>query len=168
MLWLFEKARRSLIGHRALLRMDAATRYTRVSRGSIHTHRTDWLDFDVLAYSAPIDAPDSHQPCSDGAGVRYLCGSRAAEPLSDIIGRNGRVKCTEKERDRYCRIVAVCFAGATDINREMVRRGWAIEYRKYFGRPIRRCESRGHGRKGRAMGRDFRRAGGMAQIERGM
>jgi hypothetical protein len=51
--------------------------------------------------------------------------------LADVIGRNGRVTCTEKEKDRYGRIVAVCFVGATDINREMVRRGWAIEFKRY-------------------------------------
>lgn len=28
-------------------------------------------------------------------------------------------------------IVAICFVGATDINREMVRCGWAIECKKY-------------------------------------
>jgi endonuclease YncB( thermonuclease family) len=78
-----------------------------------------------------IDAPESSQGCFDHAGSRYLCGTRAAESLADIIGRNGRVSCTEKERDRYGRIVAVCFVGATDINREMVRRGWAIEFKRY-------------------------------------
>lgn len=78
-----------------------------------------------------IDAPESSQPCFDNTGARYLCGSRAAESLADIIGRNGRVSCTEKERDRYGRIVAVCLAGATDIGREMVRRGWAIEFKRY-------------------------------------
>jgi endonuclease YncB( thermonuclease family) len=78
-----------------------------------------------------IDAPESSQLCFDGAGARYLCGSRAAESLADIIGRNGRVRCEQKETDRYGRIVAVCFAGSTDINRELVRRGWAIEFKRY-------------------------------------
>jgi endonuclease YncB( thermonuclease family) len=78
-----------------------------------------------------IDAPESSQLCSDSSGSNYLCGTRAAGALADIIGRNGRVSCTEKERDRYGRIVAVCFVEATDINREMVRRGWAIEFKRY-------------------------------------
>lgn len=81
-----------------------------------------------LAY---IDAPESTQPCYDAGNKRYLCGSRAAEALAEIIGRNGRVSCTEKDRDRYSRIVAACFVGTVDINREMVRRGWAVEYKKY-------------------------------------
>jgi endonuclease YncB( thermonuclease family) len=78
-----------------------------------------------------IDAPESVQPCFDSSGTKYLCGARAAESLADIIGRNGRVACVEKERDRYGRIVAVCTVGAIEINRELVRRGWAIEYKKY-------------------------------------
>jgi hypothetical protein len=41
------------------------------------------------------------------------------------------VSCTEKDRDRYGRIVAVCFVGTVDINHEMVRRGWAVEYKRY-------------------------------------
>ncbi len=78
-----------------------------------------------------IDAPESSQSCLDAAGTRYLCGVRAAESLADVIGRNGRVICTEKERDPYGRIVAVCSVGATEINREMVRRGWAVEFKRY-------------------------------------
>jgi endonuclease YncB( thermonuclease family) len=81
-----------------------------------------------LAY---IDAPESNQPCYNAENKRYLCGSRAAAALVESIGRNGRVSCTEKDRDRYGRIVAVCFAGTVNINREMVRSGWAVEYKKY-------------------------------------
>ena len=101
--------------------------------------RSTVIDGDTIAVegTAPrirldaIDAPESAQPCFDAKGARYLCGARAAEVLSEIIGRNGRVTCTEKEKDRYGRIVAVCFTGATDINRELVRRGWAIEFKRY-------------------------------------
>lgn len=50
-----------------------------------------------LAY---IDAPESTQPCYDADNKRYLCGSRAAGALSEIIGGNGRVSCTEKDHDR--------------------------------------------------------------------
>ncbi|HWW46524.1 MAG TPA: thermonuclease family protein [Xanthobacteraceae bacterium] len=78
-----------------------------------------------------IDAPESSQPCFDEAGKRYLCGARAAEALAEMIGRNGRVSCTPKERDKYGRIVAVCRTGTIELNREMIRRGWAVEYTKY-------------------------------------
>jgi endonuclease YncB( thermonuclease family) len=78
-----------------------------------------------------IDAPEGQQTCDDAAGKRYLCGSRAAEALASLIGRNGRVACQEMDRDRYGRIVAVCEANGRDINGEMVRQGWALEYRQY-------------------------------------
>jgi endonuclease YncB( thermonuclease family) len=78
-----------------------------------------------------IDAPEGKQTCENADGKRYLCGSRAADALASLIGRNGRVTCREMDRDRYGRIVAVCEANGRDINGELVRQGWAIEYRKY-------------------------------------
>lgn len=78
-----------------------------------------------------IDAPEGQQTCDDANGKRYLCGSRAAEALASLIGRNGRVTCQEMDRDRYRRIVAVCEAGGRAINGELVRQGWALEYRQY-------------------------------------
>ena len=41
------------------------------------------------------------------------------------------VTCKEKDRDRYRRIVAVCFMGTHDFNAMMVRQGWALAYRRY-------------------------------------
>jgi endonuclease YncB( thermonuclease family) len=78
-----------------------------------------------------VDAPEGQQTCDDAAGKRYLCGSRAANALSEIIGRNGRVTCAEEDRDRYGRVVAVCKADGKDINGELIRQGWAIEYGQY-------------------------------------
>ena len=75
-----------------------------------------------------VDAPESKQTCDDARGKRYLCGSRSAEALAEIIGRNGRVQCFEEDRDRYGRIVAECATPRnTVVNAEMVRQGWAVE-----------------------------------------
>ncbi len=43
------------------------------------------------------------------------------------------LQCSPRDRDRYGRTVAVCYlAGRTiDINRKMVRQGWALAYRQY-------------------------------------
>jgi endonuclease YncB( thermonuclease family) len=82
-----------------------------------------------------IDTPEGKQTCLDRAGLRYLCGARAADALADLIGRNGRVTCTPKDRDRYGRIVAICRVQDRDLNAEMVRQGWAVEYAQYsYGR----------------------------------
>ncbi|MEN5275736.1 thermonuclease family protein [Brucella sp. TWI432] len=78
-----------------------------------------------------IDAPEGKQPCLNELGDRYLCGSKAADALAEIIGRNGRAACEQLDTDRYGRAIAVCFVDGVDINQEMVRRGWAVEYTKY-------------------------------------
>jgi endonuclease YncB( thermonuclease family) len=101
--------------------------------------RADVIDGDTLAIRGEparirlygIDAPEGKQTCSDAKGRPYLCGSRSADALATIIGRNGRVTCREEDRDRYGRIVATCEADEREINAEMVRQGWAVEYEQY-------------------------------------
>jgi len=77
-----------------------------------------------------IDAPESSQLCLDAAGKRYRCGQKSAFALADMIGRSV-VSCQPKGRDRYRRVVAVCFKGATSVNAWMVAQGWAVAFRKY-------------------------------------
>ena len=76
-----------------------------------------------------IDAPESAQTCSAG-GKTWACGEAATRALRERIG--GRpVECTERDRDRYGRIVAVCSIAGADLNAWMVEKGWAVAYRKY-------------------------------------
>ncbi|MBA3325051.1 MAG: thermonuclease family protein [Rhodobacteraceae bacterium] len=103
--------------------------------------RAEVIDGDTIAIAGVeprirlygIDAPEGQQTCLNAAGERYLCGSRAADALASLIGRNGRVSCEEQDRDRYDRIVAVCDANGKDMNGELVAQGWALEYRDYSG-----------------------------------
>jgi endonuclease YncB( thermonuclease family) len=76
-----------------------------------------------------IDAPESAQLCNRD-GKPWPCGRRAAFALADRIG-NLTVTCEAKDRDRYGRIVAICFAGGENLNAWMVRQGWALAYRRY-------------------------------------
>lgn len=76
-----------------------------------------------------IDAPESSQTCLR-AGRPERCGQIAANALADRIGRQ-TVRCEQHDVDRYRRIVAVCWAGATDLNGWMVEQGLAIAYRRY-------------------------------------
>ena len=74
-----------------------------------------------------IDAPERDQTCRHGSR-RWACGQKAARALRDRIG-NRSVRCVE--RDREARTVAVCRAGAVELNQWMVREGWALAYRQY-------------------------------------
>lgn len=76
-----------------------------------------------------IDAPESGQVCmADGA--QWRCGQQAALALDARI--DGRlVSCSERDVDRYGRIVAICSAGGEDLNAWMVAEGWALAYRNY-------------------------------------
>ena len=77
-----------------------------------------------------IDAPESRQECIRADGKSWRCGQQAAFALSDRIGR-ATVRCEPRDRDRYGRVVAVCFKGTEDLNRWMVATGWVVAYRKY-------------------------------------
>lgn len=76
-----------------------------------------------------IDAPERDQPCRrDGAD--WACGEAAREALARHIA-GSEISCRGRSRDRWGRLVARCTAGAADIGRWMIERGWAIAY----GRP---------------------------------
>jgi len=77
-----------------------------------------------------IDAPESAQSCKDAAGKPWPCGEEATRVLGQLIG--GReVTCAFKTRDKYKRLVSVCYAGGFDLNAEMVRRGLAWAFVRY-------------------------------------
>jgi endonuclease YncB( thermonuclease family) len=75
-----------------------------------------------------IDAPESDQTCSK-LGQKYRCGQQAALTLDDLI--SGTVKCTQRDTDRYGRVVAECFSNNINLNAAMVKAGWALAYREY-------------------------------------
>ncbi len=76
-----------------------------------------------------IDAPEGRQSCRvDGRMQR--CGQRATRALANkIAGRP--VVCTPRGRDRYKRVIAVCYAGDENLNAWMVANGWAMAYLRY-------------------------------------
>jgi endonuclease YncB( thermonuclease family) len=76
-----------------------------------------------------IDAPEYRQTCSDN-GRNVACGKMARDALSKLIGSRN-VGCKAIDHDRYGREVAVCKRNTLEINREMVRLGWAIAYRRH-------------------------------------
>lgn len=77
-----------------------------------------------------IDAPEYRQTCKTSNGGTQACGKMARDVLSALM-RDQTVTCKTLEKDRYGRQVSVCSIGKTEINREMVRLGWALAYRKH-------------------------------------
>lgn len=76
-----------------------------------------------------IDAPESGQSCR-ASGEQWRCGQKASLALADQIGQSN-ITCRGSERDRYGRLIAVCWQGDTNLNAWMVRNGWALAYRRY-------------------------------------
>jgi endonuclease YncB( thermonuclease family) len=79
-----------------------------------------------------IDAPEREQTCQGKSGETYECGRDSAAVLSELT-RGRRVSCSERDRDRYGRTVAVCRTESDELNATMVRRGWAVDYSRYSG-----------------------------------
>lgn len=77
-----------------------------------------------------IDAPEIAQQCQTANRQSYPCGKVALAYLRKIAGSR-RLTCLAGKRDRYNRTIAICNAGKTDINREMVRSGHAVAYIRY-------------------------------------
>ena len=77
-----------------------------------------------------IDSPESKQTCKKADGREYRCGEIATFALAEIIETHW-ITCKGETTDRYKRRISVCYVGLYDINAEMVRRGWALAYRRY-------------------------------------
>ena len=77
-----------------------------------------------------IDAPEMKQTCRTSKGKEQLCGQLAKQALQRLI-QGQDITCKGDERDRYGRLIAVCYTGPYDLNAKMVRQGWALAYRRY-------------------------------------
>ena len=77
-----------------------------------------------------IDAPESGQSCADKNGTTYRCGQISANQMASYV-RGYTVNCNATDRDRYGRLVAACSVNGEDINKRLVREGWALAYRQY-------------------------------------
>ena len=77
-----------------------------------------------------IDTPEKKQFCVKNS-KKYRCGKEATNALKKKI--NGKlVTCKVQDKlDRYKRYIGVCFLGDVDLNKWMVRNGYAVAYRRY-------------------------------------
>lgn len=77
-----------------------------------------------------IDAPEGDQTCAKADGGTWACGQVATLELQRLLGR-ATVRCESRGPDKYGRMLGICRVGATDVNAEMVRRGFAWAFVKY-------------------------------------
>jgi endonuclease YncB( thermonuclease family) len=77
-----------------------------------------------------IDAPETDQICLDAKGRRWTCGLAARNGLAARI-RGEILTCSTRGVDLHGRTLAGCRAGATDLQRWMVRMGLAQSFVAY-------------------------------------
>ena len=90
---------------------------------------TLWIG-DIKIRLHGIDAPEADQICNDVDGTPYNCGKRSTQALTALVASES-VRCEGDSKDRYGRLLAVCYVGEKDLNSAMVSRGWAVAFRKY-------------------------------------
>ena len=85
-----------------------------------------------------IDAPEKKQKCQKAwltisfitFNKDYPCGEISTLKLKNKIN-NKFITCKSTNKDKYKRFISECFKGKTNINRWMVRNGYAVVYKKY-------------------------------------
>tara|TARA_Y200000002_G_C22460037_1_gene570019 strand:- start:281 stop:784 length:504 start_codon:yes stop_codon:yes gene_type:complete len=88
-----------------------------------------------------IDAPEIKQQCkkpllkiSAFAGFEfkknYSCGIISKTKLINKINYS-KIKCISSAKDRYKRYLATCYKGKINLNKWMVRNGFAVAYKRY-------------------------------------
>lgn len=73
-----------------------------------------------------IDAPEGRQSCTR-AGQSWPCGEEARRELARLVSGQP-VRCRSVETDQHDRLLGYCNAGDRELNREMVRSGYALAY----------------------------------------
>ena len=77
-----------------------------------------------------IDTPEIKQLCRNKDDEDYNCGIKAKLALINLISSH-QVKCLIHGKDRYQRLIGTCFVNEININEWLVKKGWALAYRKY-------------------------------------
>lgn len=99
--------------------------------GSARLIDGDTLELDgTIVRLHGIDAPESGQRCERSDGRGYDCGETALDGLRKLTAGQ-TVSCEGKSTDQYGRLIAICRAQGHELNREMVRLGLAMAFRRY-------------------------------------
>ena len=76
-----------------------------------------------------IDAPELNQNCNY-KNKDWECGQQSKKYLIQLIDSNA-VNCQVIGIDRYKRYIGICYVNKLNINKMLVKNGWAIAYRYY-------------------------------------
>ena len=94
------------------------------------------IDGDTIAVGSEkirllgIDAPELNQNCYDKKGRGWSCGESAKSFLEGLmIGKS--INCEIHSKDKYKRSLGVCFGDKINLNREIVKAGYAVAYVRY-------------------------------------
>ncbi len=79
---------------------------------------------------AAIDAPSVDQLCLNNAGERWTCGVAARDELIKHTD-NKTWTCHVNQQDRRGRLLARCEVEGEDIQKWMVKNGWALAYVRF-------------------------------------
>ena len=77
-----------------------------------------------------IDTPEKKQICTKNF-EEYNCGKEATDALVRKINRKLVVCKVHDKLDRYNRYIGVCFIEEVNLNKWMVRNGYAVAYKRY-------------------------------------
>lgn len=77
-----------------------------------------------------IDAVELHQTCLK-SGQSYECGKSARLHLQSVIGKNVPICKVQPKSPKEKRTVSSCQVVGKDIGREMVKSGWALDYKHF-------------------------------------
>lgn len=76
-----------------------------------------------------IDAPENGQNCKRKSGKAYNCGASSENALKKLT--QSKTTCSGADFDNYRRLIAVCISDGIEINRELVRTGHALAFRRF-------------------------------------
>ena len=88
-----------------------------------------------------IDAPEIKQQCKKQFlkvsaiigfefNKNYSCGVIAKKKLINKIN-DSKIRCISSSKDRYKRFLATCYKDKINLNKWMVRNGYALAYKRY-------------------------------------
>jgi endonuclease YncB( thermonuclease family) len=106
--------------------------------GTLLTGRAEVVDGDTIKVGGGsvrlygIDAPEGRQTCETDGKV-YACGKSATKAIAELIAEQP-VECQVVGHDDFGRALGVCTVAGTELNRAMVRSGWAFAFIKYSDR----------------------------------